>query len=212
MTVDEAIGMYASDSEDDFNEPDENRRSKGDSVLGGATMEDSGYRSKGDSVLGGARSPQSMNRRSEHEVMLANEIDHKRISGDSVGSVGRGNEADAEGDLPESFRPNSQAKLQEHVVEVEPTSGKIQQHSIRMVSKELDVVSPMSPVEVAQPATFEPEPEQPPSHPELTYQSLIPPGDEDILPPHTPVQKPVAQPKRPAPVPVDRYGYAHSRT
>lgn len=209
MTVDEAIGMYASDSEEEFQEPDENRRSKGDSVLGGATMEDSGYRSKGDSVLGGARSPQSMTRRSEQDALLADEFDHKRSnSGDSVGSVGRGNEADAEGESPEIYRLTSQASLQTHV-EDHISEKRIHRQSIRMVSKELDFSLPSPPSEAPPPIPSDFD--RQPAPPELTYQSLIPSGDEDLLPPHTPVQKPVAQAKRPAPVPVDRYGYAHSR-
>lgn len=210
MTVDEAIGMYASDSEDEFQEPNENRRSKGDSVLGGATMEDSGYRSKGDSVLGGARSPQSITRRSEQDAQLADVLDHKRISGDSVSSVGRGNEADAEGESPAIFRSVSHPNPQSHMEESLSEKRLNRQSVITMVQRELDSL-PSPPTEAPPPIPFDSI--RAPAPPELTYQSLIPPGDEDILPPHTPIlaQQPVVQPKKPTPVPVDRYGYAHSR-
>ncbi|KAL7273281.1 hypothetical protein RUND412_003873 [Rhizina undulata] len=84
MTVDEAIGMYASDSdEDDAFSSEGNRRSHGDSVLGGATSRQgsiaddaSSYRrSKGDSVLGGSSS-------SKHSSFAEENV--RRSKGDSV--------------------------------------------------------------------------------------------------------------------------------
>ncbi|KAI5792844.1 hypothetical protein FPQ18DRAFT_334314 [Pyronema domesticum] len=70
MTVDEAIGMYGSDTDDEemyqSGMESEYRRSKGDSVLGGSSFSDGGfvYRRKGDSVLGGETSPDTRSRNS----------------------------------------------------------------------------------------------------------------------------------------------------
>lgn len=123
MTVDEAIGMYGSDTdeesimreardEDEYRE-EENRRSKGDSVLGGATSRHNSVsdglsargshgdslmsgvsrqgsfeniervRSKGDSVLGGEVSPRTRSRLSESEL-AHHEGDSPRQSADFV--------------------------------------------------------------------------------------------------------------------------------
>jgi hypothetical protein len=83
MTVDEAIGMYGSDTDDDMYTSgieSEHRRSKGDSVLGGGRNSPHGsysecsYRMKGDPVLGGETSPETRSRHSGQEERLEEEI------------------------------------------------------------------------------------------------------------------------------------------
>lgn len=85
MTVDEAIGMYGSDTDEESimreAREEENRRSKGDSVLGGATSRHNSVSdgmsirgSHGDSVMSG------MSRRESFE----HELERIRSHGDSV--------------------------------------------------------------------------------------------------------------------------------
>jgi len=94
MTVDEAIGMYGSDTDDDMytsGMESEHRRSKGDSVLGGGRNSPHGsysecsYRMKGDSVLGGETSPETRSRHSGQEEPLEEEI-FRQAQEDSPGA------------------------------------------------------------------------------------------------------------------------------
>lgn len=111
MTVDEAIGMYGSDTDEESirreAREEENRRSKGDSVLGGATSRHNSIsdgmsvrgshgdsvmsgmsrggsfeleriRSHGDSVLGGEMSPETRSKMTEQEMALQRELDLQR--------------------------------------------------------------------------------------------------------------------------------------
>lgn len=113
MTVDEAIGMYGSDTDEESimreAREEENRRSKGDSVLGGATSRHNSVsdgmsirgshgdsvmsgmsrrgsfeleriRSHGDSVLGGEMSPETRSKMTEQEIALQRELDLQRMS------------------------------------------------------------------------------------------------------------------------------------
>jgi len=81
MTVDEAIGMYGSDTDEDdmyaSGMESEYRRSKGDSVLGGPTYSDGGYayRTRGDSALEGDTSSDVRSRYSAQEDRLQEELD-----------------------------------------------------------------------------------------------------------------------------------------
>lgn len=112
MTVDEAIGMYGSDTDEESimreAREEENRRSKGDSVLGGATSRHNSVsdgmsvrgshgdsvmsgmsrrgsfeleriRSHGDSVLGGEMSPETRSKMTEQEMALQRELDLQRM-------------------------------------------------------------------------------------------------------------------------------------
>lgn len=112
MTVDEAIGMYGSDTDEESimreAREEENRRSKGDSVLGGATSRHNSVsdgmsvrgshgdsvmsgmsrrgsfeleriRSHGDSVLGGEMSPETRSKMAEQEMALQRELDLQRM-------------------------------------------------------------------------------------------------------------------------------------
>jgi len=93
MTVDEAIGMYGSDTDEEILEhptsEDESRRSKGDSVLGGATSRQGSVSDEGgaraDSALGGVSRKASFADDRERE---------RRSAGDSV----------LEGDVSSSVR------------------------------------------------------------------------------------------------------------
>lgn len=78
--------MYASDTDEDDLGPME-RRSRGDSVLGGECSRQGSFagerpastRSKGDSVLGGEVSPETRSRMAEQEMALLKEANRRRI-------------------------------------------------------------------------------------------------------------------------------------
>jgi hypothetical protein len=90
MTVDEAIGMYGSDSDDydmyTSGVESEHRRSKGDSVLGGVVSRQGSYED-GEGVAkddGGDTSPQEHSRSSAQDGQLEEEIERQSLQGKSA--------------------------------------------------------------------------------------------------------------------------------
>lgn len=144
MTVDEAIGMYGSDTDEESimreAREEENRRSKGDSVLGGATSRHNSVsdgmsirgshgdsvmsgmsrrgsfeleriRSHGDSVLGGEMSPETRSKMTEQEIALQRELDLQRMDRDANHPGDSNVEVEEAGDR---LVETEQEKIEEH--------------------------------------------------------------------------------------------------